>query len=75
MTERRYLIVIEGADGANYSAYAPDLPGCVATGATREEVEGEMREAIAFHIDGLRETGQSVPEPSPLSAAYVEVAA
>ena len=49
MTERRYLIVIEGGDDANYSAYAPDLPGCVATGATLEECERKMREAIAVH--------------------------
>jgi predicted RNase H-like HicB family nuclease len=75
MTERRYLIVIEVAEGANYSAYAPDLPGVVATGATREEVEHEMRDAIAFHIDGLRDAGQPIPEPSELSTAYVQVAA
>ncbi len=71
MTERRYLIVIEAAEGENYSAYAPDLPGCVATGASREEVEREMREAIAFHIEGLREGGLPIPEPTTL-AEYVE---
>ena len=49
MTERRYLIE---ADDAGCSAYAPDLPGCVATGATREDVEREMRDAIAFHLEG-----------------------
>jgi predicted RNase H-like HicB family nuclease len=75
MTERRYLIVIEGAAGENYSAYAPDLPGCVATGSTREEVEREMRDAIAFHFEGLREGGEPIPEPSELTATYVEVAA
>jgi predicted RNase H-like HicB family nuclease len=75
MTERRYLIVIEGADGANYSAYAPDLPGVVATGATREECEREMQVAIAFHLEGLRDAGEPVPEPSQLSATYVNVAA
>ena len=75
MTERRYLIVIEGADGANYSAYVPDLPGCVATGATREDVEREMRDAIAFHLEGLRDAGQPIPEPSELSATYVQVGA
>ncbi len=75
MTERRYLIVIEGGDDANYSAYVPDLPGCVATGATREECELEMSEAIAFHIEGLRESGQDVPEPSRVTATYVDVAA
>ena len=75
MTELRYLIVIEGAEGENYSAYAPDLPGCVATGSTLEEVEREMRDAIAFHVEGLKEAGEPVPEPSAVSASYVEVAA
>ena len=75
MTERRYLIVIEGAAGENYSAYAPDLPGCVASGATIEEVEREMHDAIAFHLEGLREAGQPIPEPSDLTATYVDVAA
>jgi predicted RNase H-like HicB family nuclease len=75
MTERRYLIVIEGLDGENYSAYAPDLPGCVATGSTREDALSEMRAAIAFHLEGLRETGQTIPEPSQLTTAYVDVAA
>jgi predicted RNase H-like HicB family nuclease len=75
MTERRYLIVIEGGDDVNFSAYAPDLPGCVATGATLEECEREMREAITFHIDGLRESGQPVPEPSRVTATYGAVAA
>ena len=55
-----YAIVIEKAEG-NYSAYAPDLPGCVATGATIAEVEFEMREAIAFHLEGLRADGLPVP--------------
>lgn len=50
----RYAIVIENA-GSNYSAYVPDLPGCVATGGTVEEVEREIREAIEFHLEGLRE--------------------
>jgi len=75
MTERRYLIVIEGVEGENYSAYAPDLPGCVATGASLEQCEREMRDAIALHIGGLRETGQPIPEPSQLTTAYVKVAA
>ena len=69
----RYAIVIEKAE-ANYSAYAPDLPGCVATGATTEEVEEQMREAIAFHVDGLREDGLPVPEPSS-TVEYVDIAA
>ncbi|HZP66682.1 MAG TPA: type II toxin-antitoxin system HicB family antitoxin [Rudaea sp.] len=66
----RYAIVIEQTE-ANYSAYVPDLPGCVATGNTVEEVEEEIREAIAFHLEGLREDG--VPVPPPLS--QVDVAA
>ena len=61
----RYGVVIEKANG-NYSAYVPDLPGCVATGATREEVQKQLREAIRFHIDGLREDGQTVPQPTSL---------
>ena len=66
----RYAIVIEKAEG-NYSAYVPDLPGCVATGATVPEVEQEMREAIRFHIDGLKEDGLPVPQPTSM-AEYVE---
>jgi predicted RNase H-like HicB family nuclease len=59
----RYAIVIEKA-GDNYSAYVPDLPGCVAMGATPGDVETLLREAIAFHIEGLRQDGIGVPEPS-----------
>ena len=58
----RYAIVIEKAEG-NDSAYVPDLPGCVATGATVAEAEAEIREAIAFHLDGLREDGLVIPVP------------
>ena len=66
----RYAVVIENA-GSNYSAYVPDLPGCIATGTTLAEVEAEIRDAIRFHIDGLREDGLPVPEPMSL-AEYVE---
>lgn len=66
----RYGVVIERAEG-NFSAYVPDLPGCVATGAKIDEVEREMREAIAFHLEGLREDGLPVPEPTA-RWAYVE---
>jgi predicted RNase H-like HicB family nuclease len=69
----RYLIVIEKT-GTGFSAYSPDLPGCVSTGRTRVEVETEMKQAIEFHVDGLREDGQPIPPPST-TAAYVEVAA
>jgi predicted RNase H-like HicB family nuclease len=75
VTERRYLIVIEGADDAGFSAYAPDLPGCVATGTTRADVEHEMHDAIAFHLEGLQEAGEQIPEPSGLTATYIKVAA
>jgi len=70
---KKYLIVIEETQ-TGFSAYSPDLPGCVSTGRTRQEVEQNMREAIAFHLDGLRQEGQAVPEPHTYSA-YVELAA
>ena len=66
-------IVIEKAEG-NYFAYVPDLPGCVATGATVAEVETEMRDAIVFHIEGLREDGLPIPH-AVSRVEYVEVAA
>lgn len=69
----QYLIVIEKTE-TGYSAYSPDLPGCVSTGATREEVEQNMREAVEFHLDGLKLEGLEIPQPTT-SSAYVEVAA
>lgn len=69
----RYAIVIENA-GNNLSAYVPDLPGCVATGGTLAEVERNIRECIALHLDGLRADGAPVPQPSS-RVDYVEVAA
>jgi predicted RNase H-like HicB family nuclease len=66
----RYAVVIEKAD-SNYSAYVPDLPGCVATGETVEAVEAEIRDAIRFHIDGLKADGLPVPAPTSI-ADYVE---
>jgi predicted RNase H-like HicB family nuclease len=69
----RYAVVIEKAEG-NYSAYVPDLPGCVATGATVAEVEAEIREAMEFHIDGMREDGLPIPAASS-QVEYVDVAA
>ena len=65
-------IVIEKAEG-NFSAYVPDLPGCVATGTTIEEVESQIREAIEFHIDGLREDGNPIPPPAS-RVDYVDIA-
>ena len=60
---KRYAIVVEDA-GTNLAAYVPDLPGCVATGRTKKEVERLIREAIALHLEGMREDGLPVPEPS-----------
>ena len=69
----RYAVVIENA-GNNYSAYVPDLPGCIATGATLEEAEKSIREAIQFHLEGLRQDGLPIPKASS-RVNYVEVAA
>ena len=66
----KYLIVIEKTPN-NFSAFSPDLPGCVATGATQTEVEKRMRVAIRMHLDGMREDGLAIPEPSSV-AEYVE---
>ena len=68
----RYAVVIEKAEN-NYSAYVPDLPGCVATGTTIAEAEAQIRETIEFHIEGLREDGLSIPPPSS-QVDYVDVA-
>ncbi len=67
----RFLVVIEKANG-NYSAYSPDLPGCVATGDTREQTEQHMHEAIRMHVDGLLEDGLPIPE-SQAFAEYIAV--
>jgi predicted RNase H-like HicB family nuclease len=69
----RYAVVIEQAD-SNYSAYVPDLPGCVATGASVPETEQAIREAIELHLEGLREDGGPIP-PATSRVDYVEVAA
>lgn len=70
---KKYLIIVEKTI-TGYSAYSPDLPGCGSTGGTREEVERNIREAIEFHIDGLKQEGFAVPEPSTYSS-YIDVAA
>jgi predicted RNase H-like HicB family nuclease len=67
----KYLIVIEPS-ATGFSSYSPDLPGCIATGATREQCEGNMQEAITFHLDGLRLEHEPIPEPGS-TAAFVEV--
>ena len=69
----RFLIVVEKS-GSNFSAYSPDLPGCVATGATREETKARMRAAIDLHVQGLREDRLPIPEATAV-ADYVEVSA
>lgn len=66
----KYLVIFEKANG-NYSAYSPDLPGCIATGVTREEAEKNIREAISFHIDGLEKDGLPLPEPTSFTE-YIE---
>lgn len=66
----RYLILIEGGPPSNYSAWSPDVPGCVATGDTMEECVSEMRDAIAFHLEGLVEDGDPIPE-ARFSGVYV----
>jgi len=73
MNMHRFLIIIEAA-GDNFSAYAPDLPGCVATGATREETEENMYEAVQMHVEGMREDGQQIPA-SRSFAEYLVVGA
>lgn len=69
----RYAIVVEKA-GNNFSAYAPDLPGCVATGSSVKEAEHEIQTAIQFHIESLREDGLPIPAPSSV-VEYLEIAA
>lgn len=69
----RYAIVVEKTEN-NYSAYVPDLSGCVATGQTVEETENEIHEAIEFHIEGLREDGLAIPQPASI-VEYLDIAA
>jgi predicted RNase H-like HicB family nuclease len=69
----RYLVVVEETQGG-FSAYSPDLAGCVATGSTREEVQREMASAISFHLDGLQSEGLEIPEPHSFST-YIDVPA
>lgn len=70
---RKYAVVIERVPESNYCAYVPDLPGCVSTGDTREEVERNIQEAIQFHLDGMRQDGDPIPEPGS-NVFYAEVA-
>ena len=70
---KRFAIVIEKAP-SNYAAYVPDLPGCIATGATVEETEALLRQAIDLHLEGMREDGLPIPEPASI-VEYLEVTA
>jgi predicted RNase H-like HicB family nuclease len=69
----QYAVVIEHAPGTNYSAYVPDLPGCVSTGDTIEEVGQNIQEAIEFHLRGMREDGDPIPEPTT-QVTYADIA-
>lgn len=70
---KKYLVIVEKTD-TGYSAYSPDLSGCGSTGSTREEVERNIRDAIEFHVEALKEEGYEVPEPTSYSS-YIDVAA
>jgi len=70
---REYTVIYERAEG-NWAAYSPDVPGCMATGKTREEVERNFKEALAFHIEGLKEEGLPIPEPTS-EVGHVRIAA
>jgi predicted RNase H-like HicB family nuclease len=72
---QRYLVVFEHTDGSGYSAWVPDLPGCVAAADTRVECEQLIREAIALHLAGMREDGEPIPEPTSVAAAIVSIPA
>lgn len=68
-----YAIIIEGEEGS-FSAYAPELPGCVSTGSSLEAVQAMMRDAIEFHLDMMRERGEEIPPPTTVATAIAEVA-
>jgi predicted RNase H-like HicB family nuclease len=68
-----YAVVIERASDGGYGAWSPDLPGCVALGDTEDEAVDEMRRAISFHLDGLREDGQPLPHPSTVAATIISL--
>lgn len=72
---QRYLVVFEHTDGTGYSAWVPDLPGCVAAADTREECEQLIREGIVLHLAGMRQGGEPIPEPTSVDAAIVSVPA
>ena len=69
-----YAVIVEQAEDGGYGAWSPELPGCVATGRSYEECVADMREAVRFHVDGLRQDGQDVPEPSAVGALTIDAA-
>ena len=72
---QRYLVVLEHTDGSGFSAWVPDLPGCVVAAGTREGCEQLIREGIGLHLAGLREDGETIPEPTSVGAIVVSVPA
>ncbi len=72
MAKYRYLVVIEKANG-NYSAYVPDLPGCVTTGKTMDEIQHNIREAIELHLEGMRRNGEPIPVAAETTTEFVDV--
>jgi len=74
MSEHQYLVVIEH-EGDSWGAYCPDLPGLGVVAETREEVEGLIREAVPFHLEGLRDAGEAIPPPAAVATALVDVSA
>ena len=73
MGQRQYLVIVEGGNGENYSAYSPDVEGCVATGDTLGEAIDNMRSALAFHLEGILLRGQEIPQGSDGTAVYLSV--
>ena len=75
MTARGYAVIIERAEDGGYGAWSPDLPGCAALGDTEEETISEMKEALEFHLEGMREEGLPIPHPTAVAAAVITLAA
>jgi predicted RNase H-like HicB family nuclease len=73
MEQRQYLVIIEGGNGQNYSAYSPDVDGCIATGDTLGEAIDNMRSALVFHLEGVLLRGQEIPEGSDGTAVYMTI--
>ncbi len=72
MTTKRYSVVLEKSS-TGYCAYSPDVPGCITAGDTEEETYRNMRDALEFHFEGMREVGEPIPEPGGTAVGYVEV--